>query len=126
MSKSIGRLYGGYASQDDFNKFIEENYDTHRDIVVNNKSKEKWINVYKSKKYGDAYWTGSFGYKTKEEATKDLADRENYLTTINIEEVLKLQEENDNLKKIIGYMIDELVDYFSHDLIDEIMEALKC
>lgn len=44
-----------------------------------------------------------------------------------------LIEENDNLKKIIGYMISELVDredgaslvdYFSHDLIDEIMEAL--
>jgi len=53
---------------------------------------------------------------------------------IMLKTVNHTREENDNLKKIIGYMIDELVDrkngaslvdYFSHDLIDEIMEALK-
>lgn len=49
---------------------------------------EQWVNIYKSKKHG-SYWTGAFCYKTKEEAVKDLADKENYLTTVNIEDMLQ-------------------------------------
>ena len=49
---------------------------------------EQWVNIYKSKKHG-SYWTGAFCYKTKEEAVKDLADREHYLTTVNIEDMLQ-------------------------------------
>lgn len=52
---------------------------------------EQWVNIYKSKKHG-SYWTGAFCYKTKEEAVKDLADREHYLTTVNIEDMLQKSE----------------------------------
>ena len=69
---------------------------------------EKWVNIYKSKKYGDSYWTGVFGYRTKEDAIEDLEDKENYLTTINIEEVLKLQEQNAELEDTIEALKSEL------------------
>lgn len=62
---------------------------------------EQWVNIYKSKKYGDSYWTGTFCYKTKEEAVKNLADKENYLTTVNIEDMLNLQTQNEELKEIL-------------------------
>lgn len=62
---------------------------------------EQWVNIYKSKKHG-SYWTGAFCYKTKEEAVKDLADKENYLTTVNIEDMLNLQTQNAQLKEQIN------------------------
>lgn len=58
---------------------------------------EQWVNIYKSKKLG-GYWSGAFCYKTKKEAAKDLADKEHYLTTVNIEDMLNLQAENTKLK----------------------------
>ena len=61
---------------------------------------EQWVNIYKSKKHG-SYWTGAFCYKTKEEAVKDLADKENYLTTVNIEDMLNLQTQNAKLKELL-------------------------
>lgn len=66
---------------------------------------EQWVNIYKSKKHG-SYWTGAFCYKTKEEAVKDLADKENYLTTVNIEDMLQKTENvaknvaNENLQDL--------------------------
>ena len=62
---------------------------------------EQWVNIYKSKKH-ESYWTGAFCYKTKEEAVKDLADKENYLTTVNIEDMLNLQTQNAQLKEQIN------------------------
>lgn len=61
---------------------------------------EQWVNIYKSKKH-ESYWTGAFCYKTKEEAVKDLADKENYLTTVNIEDMLNLQTQNAQLKELL-------------------------
>lgn len=61
---------------------------------------EQWVNIYKFKKNG-SYWTGAFCYKTKEEAVKDLADKENYLTTVNIEDMLNLQTQNAQLKELL-------------------------
>ena len=61
---------------------------------------EQWVNIYKSKKHG-SYWTGAFCYKTKEEAVKDLADKEHYLTTVNIEDMLNLQTQNKQLKELL-------------------------
>ena len=68
---------------------------------------EKWVNIYKSKKHG-SYWSGAFCYKTKEEAVKDLADNENYLTTVNIEDMLNLQTQNAELKDTIEALKSEL------------------
>jgi len=71
---------------------------------------ERWINIYKSKEH-ESYWTGTFGYKTKEEAAKDLADKKHYLTTVNIEDMLNLQTQNTKLKaenKQLCKKIDEL------------------
>ena len=59
---------------------------------------EHWVNIYKSEKY-ESYWTGTFCYKTKEEAVKDLVDNENYLTTVNIKDMLNLQTQNAQLKE---------------------------
>lgn len=69
---------------------------------------EQWVNIYKSKKHGDSYWTGTFCYKTKEEAVKDLADNENYLTTVNIEDMLNLQTQNAEFKDTIEALKSEL------------------
>ena len=55
---------------------------------------EAWINIYKHK---NSYWCGTPNH-TKSEALLHLADTENYLTTVNIEQLLKLQEENTKLK----------------------------
>ena len=62
---------------------------------------ERWINIYKSKEH-ESYWTGTFGYKTKEEAVKDLADKKHYLTTVNIEDMLNLHTQNTKLKETIS------------------------
>lgn len=56
---------------------------------------EAWINIYKHK---NSYWCGTPNH-TKSEALLHLADTENYLTTVNIEQLLKLQEENTKLKE---------------------------
>lgn len=61
---------------------------------------EQWVNIYKSKRLG-GYWSGAFCYKTKRAAIKNLADKEHYLTTVNIEDVLNLQAENDKLKELL-------------------------
>lgn len=61
---------------------------------------DKWVNIYKSKKHG-SYRTGTFCYKTKEEAIKALSDKKNYLTTVNIEDVLNLQTQNIKLKELL-------------------------
>lgn len=58
---------------------------------------EKWINIYKHK---NSYWCGT-PHHTKTEALLYLADTENYLTTVNIEQLLKLQEENTKLKVLL-------------------------
>lgn len=90
---------------------------------------EQWVNIYKSKKYG-SYWSGAFCYKTKEEAIKDLADKENYLTTVNIEEVLKLQEQNAELKELLKECKEVFDECFSPsakhgELYKKIDEALR-
>jgi hypothetical protein len=85
-----------------FNKIIEENYNTQN--TKNEQLTEQWVNIYKSKKHG-SYWTGAFCYKTKEEAVKDLADKENYLTTVNIEDMLNLQTQNAQLKEQINHLL---------------------
>lgn len=59
---------------------------------------EQWVNIYKSKRLG-GYWTGAFCYKTKRAAVKNLADKEHYLTTVNIEDMLNLQTQNAQLKE---------------------------
>ena len=59
---------------------------------------EQWINIYKSKRLG-GYWSGAFCYKTKRAAVKNLADKEHYLTTVNIEDMLNLQTQNAQLKE---------------------------
>lgn len=84
-------------------------------------------------------FNGQFITKHVEEVLAEVPDYVEWRNMVNCaceehEANKRLIEENDNLKKIIGYMIDELVDrkngaslvdYFSHDLIDEITEALK-
>ena len=60
-------------------------------------STEAWINIYKHK---NSYWCGNPNH-TKSEALLHLADTENYLTTVNIEQLLKLQEENTKLKELL-------------------------
>lgn len=61
---------------------------------------ETWINIYKHK---NSYWCGN-PYHTKTEALLYLADTENYLTTVNIKQLLKLQEENTKLKEKNEYL----------------------
>lgn len=92
---------------------------------------EKWVNIYKSKKHGDSYWTGAFCYKTKEEAVKDLADKENYLTTVNIENMLNLQAQNAQLKELLKECREEIGDEIDDctdpkiELFAKITEVLK-
>ena len=158
MSKSIERLYGGYASQDDFNKFIEENYDTSQSPRNGSQKGDLTSQWHKGELPNDEYYIVNkynviekvryckefkgFCDNEKDLVKEVLAEVPDYVEWRNMvncaceehEANKRLIEENDNLKKIIGYMIDELVDrkngaslvdYFSHDLIDEIMEALK-
>lgn len=71
---------------------------------------EKWINIYKHK---NSYWCGAPNH-TKSEALLHLADTENYLTTVNIEQLLKLQEENAQLKeyeRIVASYYMKPIDY---------------
>ena len=145
MSKSIGRLYGGYASQDDFNKFIEENYDTSQ-LPRNGSPKGDLTSQWRKGelKLGEHYYYTTIFSPTIhiQNFTRDVVSFQDFKETVaevlapvpSYDEWKAKLEENDNLKKIIGYMIDELVDrkngaslvdYFSHDLIDEITEALK-
>lgn len=157
MSKSIERLYGGYASQDDFNKFIEENYDTSQLPRNGSQKGDLTSQWHKGELPNDEYYVVNkynviekvryckefkgFCDNEKDLVKEVLAEVPDYVEWRNMvncaceehEANKRLIEENDNLKKIIGYMIDELVDrkngaslvdYFSHDLIDEIMEAL--
>lgn len=44
--------------------------------------KEKWLNIYD---YGTAYVFGTDLYPSPKQATRDLADKEHYLHTINVE-----------------------------------------
>lgn len=93
---------------------------------------EQWVNIYKSKKHG-SYWTGTFGYKTKEEAVKDLADNENYLTTVNIEDMLNFQTQNAKLKELLKEVRGKLKyintprnnhNIFGNDLMKKINQVL--
>lgn len=86
---------------------------------------EQWVNIYKSKKHG-SYWSGAFCYKTKEEAVKDLADKENYLTTVNIEDMLNLQTQNAQLKELLKEVKDYLPEFETPmDILAKIDEALR-
>jgi hypothetical protein len=101
---------------------------------------EQWVNIYKSKKHG-SYWTGAFCYKTKEEAVKDLADKENYLTTVNIEDMLQKTENvaknvaNKNLQDLTEqwkkgapsyqWVIDHSFKPFSQRLFEKTLEDNK-
>lgn len=111
-------------------KYTDE-YCASGDCTSQNDLTEKWVNIYK---YGDSYWTGVFGHRTKEDAIEDLADKENYLTTINIEEVLKLQEQNTQLKELLKECRPALVRFVAYDdseenarilLMNKINEVLK-
>ena len=106
-----------------------------RTILNHNRGKamtdltEQWVNIYKSKKHG-SYWTGAFCYKTKEEAVKDLADKENYLITVNIEDMLNLQTQNAQLKELLKECKEIFDECFSPsakhgELYKKIDEALR-
>lgn len=89
---------------------------------------EKWINIYK---YKNSYWCGNPNH-TKSEALLHLADTENYLTTVNIEQLLKLQEENTKLKELLKdcKRIIEIDEYVSitgagRDILWDLLQDLK-
>lgn len=87
---------------------------------------DKWVNIYKSKKHG-SYRTGTFCYKTKEEAVKALSDKKNYLTTVNIEDVLNLQTQNTELKELLKRCkrhINASFPEIYRELLQEINQAL--
>jgi len=84
---------------------------------------EQWANIYKSKKHG-SYRTGTFCYKTKEEAVKALSDKKNYLTTVNIEDVLNLQAKNTKLKELLKRAKEVLEDEGDYMIVQAINQAL--
>lgn len=86
---------------------------------------EKWVNIYKSKRLG-GYWSGAFCYKTKRAAVKNLADKEHYLTTVNIEDMLNLQTQNAQLKELLKECKERLIycTISTHDVQAKINQAL--
>lgn len=49
---------------------------------IKNRKRDKWLNIYD---YGESYVFGSDLYQNPLKATRDLADKEHYKHTINVE-----------------------------------------